>query len=78
MHRTRNWDEHKRQARERFLGKTPVVGVGIQEGDAPRLVFFLERRSSAMERVLREWAEQESIPYAIKVIGQIRPAECLR
>jgi len=48
----------KVEAQELFLGRGPVVGVGVSDEKGEELVFLLEKQSPGLEREISSWAKR--------------------
>lgn len=62
-------DQILRQAKQEFLGRDPVVGVGIVEDHGLKIAFLLERVSFEIENAIRRWAAQRDVAFEIAVTG---------
>jgi hypothetical protein len=62
-------------ATSEFLGRGPIVGVGISANSAEGLIFFLEAESVATERTVQDWAQEHNVRVEFLVSG---PIESLR
>ena len=57
------------KAQERFLGRKPVIGVGIAEKKGLRLSFLFARDSRKMKSEVRRWARQHHVGVEIQIAG---------
>jgi len=46
------------EAEELFLGRGPVVGVGVGDEEGQNLVFLLEKKSLQVENEISAWAKR--------------------
>ena len=60
-------------AQRKFLGRGPVVGVGVAQ-TGKQLVVMLEQNSPTLEREICSWADRLHVPVTFVVTNQIRPA----
>jgi len=49
------------EAQELFLGRGPVIGVGVRDEEGKELVFLLERKSPRLEHEISEWAARSRV-----------------
>jgi len=63
----------QRLATRQFLGRGPIVGVGITANRSEGLIFFLEVESMATERAVRDWARKHDVHVEFLVSGPIEP-----
>ena len=49
------------EAQELFLGRGPVVGVGVKDEEGKELVFLLEEKSPGLEREISAWAARSHV-----------------
>jgi len=63
----------KVEAEDTFLGKGHVVGVAVARQSDHSLVFFLDDRSSDIERSIARWAKKYGINFEFRVVGAFRP-----
>lgn len=59
------------QAKREFLGREPVVGVGLA---GSKLAFLLHHSSRESEAEIQRWAAQRDIGFEISVTGANVPA----
>jgi hypothetical protein len=62
-------DQILRQAKQEFLGREPVVGIGLVEDHGLKIAFLLERVSFEIENAIRRWAAQRDVGCEISVTG---------
>ncbi len=62
----------KKEAKTAFVGRGPVLGVGITEDTDERLVFLLREASPSAEQEITSWAEEHSVGVEFMVTGRIR------
>jgi len=62
-------DDLRQQARERFLGRFGVIGVGETEAGNRNLLFLLSDWSDLNWRTIRRWATSEGIHVDYEVVG---------
>jgi hypothetical protein len=60
------------QAKHAFVGRGPVLGVGVTEDAGDRLIFLLRENSPSAEREIASWACEHSVGVEFLVTGQIR------
>jgi hypothetical protein len=64
-------ETHRRDAQRRFLGRWPVISIGIGGEGGQELVFLLEQHSATMQAEILEWAECINVVVQIDVSGPI-------
>ncbi len=62
-------DQILRQAKQEFLGRDPVVGIGLDEDHGLKIAFLIERDSFEIENAIRHWAEGRGVRFEITVTG---------
>jgi hypothetical protein len=62
----------KKEAKTVFVGRGPVLGVGVTEDAGERLIFLLREASPSAEQEIKIWAEEHSVGVEFMVTGQIR------
>lgn len=67
-------DQILSQAKREFLGRDPVVGVGVVEDHGlKKLAFLIERISFEIEDAIRRWTAQRNVGFEIAVTGSNVP-----
>jgi hypothetical protein len=62
----------KRKAERLFLGRTPVVGIGVAAGNRrPELVFLLQEESEATRKSVLRWAGRNGVGVRFVITGRI-------
>lgn len=62
----------KKEAKTAFVGRGPVLGVGITEDAGGELIFLLREPSPSAEQEINDWAIDHSVRVQFLVTGQIR------
>jgi hypothetical protein len=62
----------KKEAKTAFVGRGPVLGVGITEDAEERLIFLLREASPSAEQEITSWGLEHSVGVEFMVTGQIR------
>jgi hypothetical protein len=62
------------KAQEEFLGRMPVIGVGLAEKRGKRLAFVFANDSTKMKLEIRRWARRHHVGVDIHVAGATVPA----
>jgi hypothetical protein len=60
------------EAQRMFLGRGPVVGVGVGRA-GKQLVVMLEENSPILEHEICLWADQLHVPVTFVVTNEVRP-----
>lgn len=69
----RNIEAVRVEAQRRFLGRGPVVGVGVGR-TGKQLVVMLEENSPTLEHEICLWADRFHVPVRFVVTNEVRPA----
>ena len=63
----------RRKAERLFLGRTPVVGIGVGSGnDRPELVVLLQEESEGTRKLVLRWAGRNGVSVRFVVTGRIK------
>jgi len=68
--------ELKIEAERKFLGRGPVIGIGIGGPSEDQLVFMLEAESLEMQQKIRDWAKVRAVLIQFQVTGPIASLSC--